>query len=278
MSITHPKTDANGRPFSLDLSPAFGFADEVVDPGDRHFILPINTILAELDQRRDYDGIWAVTDNVGHRLDHSGSARPYRRAISADPGLYARMRAYALGQDQSYLGKPPQPSTVDRLTTARAEVARLEAEVKAESEIKVGDWVVAIGSFRDELTKDRLYRVNRNDFSIGIEKDDRGSAANGWPASKWRKATPVEIDAHLKSLRVEVAGEGGKLYQAVPRSSYVQFGCAYIANGDLRDAHAFLTSRPKWSGPVNRAAKAVQLGAGLFTLDILTRLLPQLTD
>ncbi len=167
--------------------------------------------------------------------------------------------------------------------------AEIAAHLIKEGEIKVGDWVVCLEpsetGYEQRLVRDHLYRARSATAErVSLEGD---LCTTPWKVSRFRKATPAEVASHLakvaaekalaeQAARVTVTVEG-KDYVADYRKGYVQFGCAQIDNRHIREAHHLCSfSWIEMRG--NRQIEAVQIGKGLFTRDILARLMPNLID
>ncbi len=80
-------------------------------------------------------------------------------------------------------------------------------------------------------------------------------------------------------ITIEVAGQTYTADFTQPGGlAAVTFGCARITHSDLRAAHQFLLSRvhPPGATDSNRNVTGVQIGKGLFSLDLLTRIVARL--
>jgi len=275
--------DINGRPFSLELSPHVGSCPEEVPlvPKDS-FILPASETLREEDRYYLSGGeYWAKTNEVGAKA--GSRSFPYVRLIKDDQELYARMQAYAGAMAPATL--VPDNQLESELAATEKRLNELKERIRQKDEIKAGDWVVVkegkdgelvVGFIDKVLTLDKTYLSLEN--SCGF-----------WFINRFRKATPAEIEGHLKKLEkekeekekkesknVEVTVDG-VVYRTEYKRGHVQFGCAKISNRVIRAANDLCFP----SNPVPeryRKVEAVQIGRGLFTREQLGRLAINLVD
>lgn len=299
-SFVRPEYDVNGAPYNPDLSPFYQSVIARPETKANCFILPENATGKSGDFWWDFIGCYWQRSNYQGILGVQARECPsvlaaYCRPISNDLELYARMQEYASkygGQKARDEMAKARTSVKDRLSAAMnrraeldAEIARLETAAKAEEEIKVGDWVVALENCGGAYHKDGLYLVKKSNSGLKgyvcTVADDYGSTTNAWGKHKFRKATPAEISAHLARVEAEkkvtVHSSDGGNYTAEYRRGYVQFGCAQISNDILRDVAQFVEDhRDVRLG--NRRVESVLIGRGTFTHEILQRLVKNLLD
>lgn len=123
--------------------------------------------------------------------------------------------------------------------TARAKLDVAEKALKDATEVKAGDWAVAINvNACSSLTLNNLYHIeSADDYWIVVEANDAGvrdpfGRSNG----RFRRATPAEIEAHLKANPPipplpKLHGHEGSYIKG---SLTVVYGCAHIFVDHLR--------------------------------------------
>lgn len=115
---TYPSLDANGSPFSPELSPYWPHGLIVRQPEAGRFILPADATICQ-DDRFYLNTYWSQTGNPGIKVAGTcGSG--YTRAISADPTLYAAMEAYRLSHQPK-----PAPSMSTPLDPAKLTIGQM---------------------------------------------------------------------------------------------------------------------------------------------------------
>lgn len=154
-----------------------------------------------------------------------------------------------------------------RLATPEERTAYYLGETK-EREIKVGDWV--IGKRHDEVLMYPFVPSEVRNIGSGYCHFERHGALL---TSSLRHATPAEIAAHL-GVSITV---NGTTYKAEYHKGYVQFGCAKIDNRDISWCHYAFHGYHSGPNPdANRKIVSINIGAGVFTKDILDKLVPNL--
>lgn len=188
-----------------------------------------------------------------------------------------------------------------RLAAVEAATKAEQARVAAEAEIiHDGDWVVCLQGTDQAITVGHLYRVKtaKSYMSCGFPGLDlmavnAGFESNGWLVSRFRRATPSEIFNHqlpttacpapavAPDAPITITVDDDDIYTASFNSGHVTFGCAHISNRQLKDAFHLLVgdkAEKLLDSHSNRRIEAVKIGKGLFTLDLLTRLVAKLRD
>ena len=310
--ITHQVTvlDANGRPYDPDLSPYLP-AGVVPAPEQGYFLLPRSaTPLTGVDahyHREDkvwrYDNTYYNNQNLALEHRQYPACIAWCRPVHAAVSLHERMKEYAETgrklvkiEPQSVTEKSVQQTLAEVLKRIESLEDRLgsptyppNAAAKPEdTKVKQGDWAVCLAnSGCKSFVKDGIYKIK--DLSgncLNLEKDEKGSSTNSWHKSYFRKATSAEISAHLaaesekeraKSKKVTVAGVAGVQYTSIYHPGYVQFGCAKISNGLIRDLDVVLAN-PAIYVSGNRFAESVTIGAATFTKEDIARLAANLID
>jgi len=137
----------------------------------------------------------------------------------------------------------PIATLTSEVEKARAALAAVEAKLKEATEIKAGDWVVAVKDCSAGSTplENRPYLVEKvGSYSSGstvLFLDHATKATqNGWSASRFRKALAHEVERHLKANPPipplpELHGHKGVYSKD---ANVVVYGCAHINVNLLR--------------------------------------------
>lgn len=167
------------------------------------------------------------------------------------------------------------------LQAARKKVAELESALKQRDKIKVGDYIVARSgvAWTQGVKAGDVAKVIGEytlDYSIYWRTDCAEPNTMCWRKDSVYKATPAEVDAHLKALASDVRiTVEGVTYRAEYLKGYVQFGCAKIDNHILLASSTLMHDR-NGCGNGNRALTSVKIGKGDFTIDVLAKLVANL--
>lgn len=164
---------------------------------------------------------------------------------------------------------------------ARAKLEAAEAALKEATEIKIGDWVISLEDNSFGLTKGKLYQVAKmTPYSSGsvhfsLPNDGAQGKSGGWSSDRFRraKATPTEIEAHLKAHPPvpplpKLHGHDGVYSKD---DDVVTYGCAVIYLAHLR--HLFNLSVFGKIGTTRTIAAIVSNKGETVTLDEIRSIL-----
>lgn len=149
---------------------------------------------------------------------------------------------------------------------------KIGAKVKYENSIfKIKDILLIsseLGAEQVSLKIKEFYNKHKTPFFVALFEG---------PVSRRKWAIPLPELELIKDEDITIEVGGGKYIARFNSSNYVTFGCAKIAVVDIKDAWKLLNRTVEHHDKnINRKIEAVKIGNGVFTYEILNKLVARI--